>query len=164
MKSNLKLFSDKLDTFIGRLFISVNEEDRLILLGINKHQDFIYQYYSVPANGKCDKIKIQLLEYFSGKRKHFSLEFSFPGATAFQIKVWKSLLTIPYGQTSSYGDVTKIINNKKGYRAVGNAVGKNRIPIIIPCHRVIKSSGKIGGFTGGIDKKIALLNLEEKFK
>ena len=80
--------------------------------------------------------------------------------TNFQIKVWETLLKIPYGETISYKEEAFLINNPKGYRAVANANGKNNLNIIVPCHRVISNDGSIGGYTGGIEIKEFLLKLE----
>src|SRR5665213_1780278 len=101
----------------------------------------------------------QLNDYFSGKRKSFSLKLDFKG-TEFQKKVWAALLTIPFGETRSYGQIAKQIKNPKAVRAVGAANGKNPISIIAPCHRVIGSTGKLTGFAGGLETKGFLLALE----
>ncbi len=101
----------------------------------------------------------QLEEYFKGERKEFDLPLS-PRGTEFQKKVWQALLQIPYGHTASYGDIAKQISNPKGCRAVGGANNKNPISIIIPCHRVIGTNGKLVGYGGGLENKVYLLNLE----
>lgn len=105
----------------------------------------------------------QLNEYFAGKRKDFSLPLQ-PKGTNFQQKVWQKLQRIPYGTTTNYGEIAKRIDNPKGSRAVGLANGKNPIPIIIPCHRVIGKNGKLTGFGGGLDVKRQLLDLEQSHK
>jgi methylated-DNA-[protein]-cysteine S-methyltransferase len=101
----------------------------------------------------------QLSEYFSGKRKKFSLKLDFTG-TPFQASVWQALLAIPFGETRSYGDIARELGNPKAVRAVGAANGKNPISIIAPCHRVIGSTGKLTGFAGGLKTKAFLLKLE----
>jgi methylated-DNA-[protein]-cysteine S-methyltransferase len=101
----------------------------------------------------------QLNDYFAGKRKSFSVKLDFKG-TEFQKKVWAALLTIPFGETRSYGQIAKQIENPKAVRAVGAANGKNPISIIAPCHRVIGSTGKLTGFAGGLETKAHLLALE----
>jgi len=101
----------------------------------------------------------QLDEYFDGKRKTFDLSLSLKG-TDFQQTVWKQLQEIPYGQTISYSLLAKAIGRPKACRAVGSANGKNPIPIIIPCHRVIAANGALGGYSSGLDTKIQLLELE----
>ena len=103
----------------------------------------------------------QLNDYFSGKRKSFSLQLDFKG-TEFQKKVWAALLTIPFGETRSYGQIAKQIKSPKAVRAVGAANGRNPISIIAPCHRVIGSTGKLTGFAGGLETKARLLALERE--
>lgn len=103
---------------------------------------------------------IQLDEYFQGKRTTFSLPFKLTG-TPFQLAVWKELQNIPYGKTTSYKEIAQKINKPKAYRAVGMANNKNPLPIIIPCHRVIGSNGKLIGYAGGLKLKNYLLELEQ---
>lgn len=103
---------------------------------------------------------IQLDEYFQGKRTTFSLPFKLTG-TPFQLAVWKELQNIPYGQTTSYKEIAQKINKPRAYRAVGMANNKNPLPIIIPCHRVIGSNGKLIGYAGGLNLKNYLLELEK---
>lgn len=101
----------------------------------------------------------QLKEYFDGKRKKFDLKLDFEGTT-FQKNVWQALLTIPFGETRSYGQIASQVQSPKAVRAVGGAVGRNPVSIITPCHRVIGSSGKLTGFAGGMKNKVYLLELE----
>lgn len=101
----------------------------------------------------------QLDEYFAGDRKQFDLPLKLSG-TDFQVRVLEELQRIPYGETTSYGAIAKSIGRPKAMRAVGAANGRNPIPIIIPCHRVIGSGGDLTGFGGGLDTKAALLRLE----
>lgn len=100
-------------------------------------------------------------DYFKGNhQKNFDLPIELHG-TPFQKKVWNELLNIEYGSTKSYKDIAAAIAAPKAVRAIGTAIGQNPVPIIIPCHRVINTNGKLGGFTGGLDKKIKLLELEK---
>jgi methylated-DNA-[protein]-cysteine S-methyltransferase len=101
----------------------------------------------------------QLKEYFQGKRKSFSVKLDLIG-TRFQHQVWQALLTIPFGETRSYGELARRLGNPKAMRAVGAANGKNPISIVVPCHRVIGASGKLIGFAGGLKIKAFLLQLE----
>ncbi len=101
----------------------------------------------------------QLDEYFAKKRKRLALPFTMMG-TEFQKKVWKSLSDIPYGVTVSYADIAKAIHKPRAVRAVGMALGKNKLPLIIPCHRVISRNKTIGGFASGTSIKKFLLELE----
>jgi methylated-DNA-[protein]-cysteine S-methyltransferase len=101
----------------------------------------------------------QLNDYFAGKRKTFSVPFDFVG-TPFQKRVWQALTTIQFGETPSYGEIARQIGRPKAARAVGAAVGRNPISIMVPCHRVIGSNGKLTGFAGGLGTKESLLRLE----
>lgn len=103
--------------------------------------------------------EVQLNEYFRGKRDSFSIPIVLNG-TEFQQKVWKQLQSIPFGQTISYQELAERVGDSKKARAVGNANGKNPIPIIVPCHRVIAKDGSLGGFGGGLPIKRYLLELE----
>jgi methylated-DNA-[protein]-cysteine S-methyltransferase len=102
----------------------------------------------------------QLGEYFSGKRKAFSVALDLRG-TRFQKDVWEALLAIPYGETRSYGQLAKQLGNPRATRAVGAANGRNPVSIIVPCHRVMGSSGELTGFAGGLETKAQLLTLEK---
>lgn len=101
----------------------------------------------------------QLEEYFAGRRTSFTVRLD-PAGTAFQRKVWNALLTIPFGETRSYGQIAKQIGSPAAVRAVGAANGRNPIAIVTPCHRVIGATGKLTGFAGGLDAKALLLGLE----
>lgn len=106
--------------------------------------------------------------YFSGREPDLNLPLHF-GGTAFQNEVWEILCTIPYGKTTTYGEIAKIMAEKRGLKsmssqAVGGAVGKNPISIIVPCHRVVGSNGSLTGYAGGISKKIELLKLEKAYR
>jgi len=98
--------------------------------------------------------------YFGGHRANFPDKLDLSGATTFQRKVWETTRLIPYGETRSYAWVAEQIKPPKALRAVGQALSRNPLPIIVPCHRVVASSGKLGGFTGGIEGKKRLLHLE----
>ena len=102
---------------------------------------------------------VQLREYFEGTRRTFDLDLA-PGGTAFQRQVLDALLTIPYGETRSYADVARQVGRPAAVRAVGAANGRNPLPIVIPCHRVIGRDGSLTGFGGGLDAKRFLLDLE----
>ncbi len=147
------------DTPIGELLLA-GEADALSMIGfpegkMRRDPDADWIYNEEPF---ADAQR-QLAEYFSGKRKDFELPLSLTG-TEFQVSVLKALQEIPYGETTSYGAIAKQIGRPKAVRAVGAANGRNPIPIIVPCHRVIGSSGDLTGFGGGLDTKEALLRLE----
>ena len=105
----------------------------------------------------------QLGEYFEGKRQSFSISLN-PEGTDFQKKVWKALLDIPYGKTTSYLDLSKVLGDLKAIRAVASANGKNPLWIVVPCHRVIGSDGSLTGYAGGLHRKKWLLNHESPAK
>lgn len=118
-----------------------------------------------PGKSEKDEVfhlfKNQILEYLSGTRKNFDhIDLLDLGGTDFQKSVWKALLEIPYGQTSSYKQIANLIGNPKAVRAVGTACGNNPFLIIIPCHRIVKSDGSLGGFAYGSEIKKKLLKLE----
>lgn len=113
-----------------------------------------------PLIAQCRQ---QLEEYFAGKRKSFDLPLC-PKGTEFQKKVWTSLCEIPYGETRTYGEIAAAVGNPKAARAVGMANNRNPISVLVPCHRVIGSGGKLVGYGGGLDKKKFLLDLEQKYR
>jgi methylated-DNA-[protein]-cysteine S-methyltransferase len=102
----------------------------------------------------------QLQEYFAGQRTVFDLAMDLGAGTAFQQEVWHALLAIPFGAHCSYGGIAQRIGRPKAVRAVGAAVGRNPIGIIVPCHRVLGASGALTGYAGGLERKIALLQRE----
>ncbi|MGZ5242814.1 MAG: methylated-DNA--[protein]-cysteine S-methyltransferase [Bacteroidia bacterium] len=119
---------------------------------------------SLPSlNPLLNECKKQLNEYFAGERKQFSVPLD-PDGTDFQKKVWKALIEIPYGKTASYGDLALKLGDKNLMRAVGGANGRNPIAIIIPCHRIIGTSGTLTGYAGGLWRKKWLLDLENPNK
>jgi O-6-methylguanine DNA methyltransferase len=103
----------------------------------------------------------QLREYLQGARKQFELPLDLRG-TEFQMKCWNALLQIPYGKTASYADVARLVGSPRGFRAVGMANNRNPVAIVVPCHRVVETNGKMGGYGGGIPVKEWLLRLENR--
>lgn len=101
----------------------------------------------------------ELREYFAGRRRTFTVKLDLEG-TEFQRKAWQAMRKIPFGETISYGDQARKVGKPKAYRAVGSANGKNPIPIIVPCHRVLASDGSLGGYSLGLSMKRRLLALE----
>lgn len=132
----------------------ITENDKL--KGIN----FVESYKETTKDDSFQKeIKKELMEYFEGKRKVFEIPLEVEG-TEFQKKVWTEMAKIPFGERMSYGELAKKSGCPKGARAVGLACNKNKIPIIIPCHRVVGKNGNLTGFAGGLDIKAQLLKLE----
>lgn len=148
---------------IGRLSITVEDEalTEVLFLGGKMQDD---RLFAAPnERGLMGEVLKQLKAYFAGKLHDFDLPLA-PKGTAFQKKVWKQLEKIPYGVTKSYLDIARAIGKPSGPRAVGMANGRNPIPIIVPCHRVIGTSGKLVGFGGGIPtKKWLLLHENPRF-
>jgi methylated-DNA-[protein]-cysteine S-methyltransferase len=103
----------------------------------------------------------QLAEYLVGRRTEFTVPLK-PEGTAFDHRVWDAVAAIPYGETVTYGEIARALGNPKGARAVGTANGRNPIPIIIPCHRVVAAGGRLGGYGGGLPLKRRLLDLETR--
>lgn len=117
-----------------------------------------------PLVEDSEKLEIyagEIMEYFEGERKIFSIPLDYNG-TAFQLAVWNALCEIPYGQTNSYSDIAKSINKSAAVRAVGTAIGANPILITVPCHRVVGKNGSLTGYRGGLEMKTKLLELERK--
>ena len=151
------------DFEIGELAIC-EENGKIVLVNVVKTKEDIEEMAKNSIQKETSLIKNtkqQLDEYFAGKRKKFDIPIKLDG-TDFQIKVWKELLKIPYGETCSYLDIAKCIGNPKASRAVGMANNKNKIIIIVPCHRVIGSNKKLVGYACGLDVKEKLLELERE--
>ncbi|MBP7775562.1 MAG: methylated-DNA--[protein]-cysteine S-methyltransferase [Acidobacteria bacterium] len=114
----------------------------------------------VESADEFASVTVQLREYFAGRRTSFDIDVE-PHGTDFQRRVWRALVEIPYGETTSYGALARRIGAEKAVRAVGLANGANPIAVVIPCHRVIGASGALTGFGGGLPTKRALLDLEQ---
>lgn len=151
----------KMQSMIGPLFLVAGEQ------GL---QEIFFEKQDVPMIDKNDKSNIvkvllkaskQIEEYFSGKRIEFDVPLDIIGSE-FQKRVWRELCKIPYGKTCSYKDIANALHDPNASRAVGSANGRNPLCIIIPCHRVISSDGSLGGYSGGLDKKLKLLHLEKE--
>lgn len=115
---------------------------------------------TVSQHPLLDKAIAQLEDYFAGQRQAFDVPLDTSFGTPFQQAVWQALQSLDFGQTVSYGDIAQTIGKPQAVRAVGGAVGKNPIGIIVPCHRVVGRDGSMTGYTGGMERKIALLKLE----
>ncbi len=111
-------------------------------------------------SGFSDRVIAQIREYLRGERREFALDCHLEG-TDFQRRVWAELIRIPYGETRTYGQIARAIGQPGSARAVGGANNKNPIPIVIPCHRVVGADGGLVGYAGGLDMKLALLDLEQ---
>ena len=146
---------------IGQLLLA-GSADALQVIGFPhgdkaRRADIGWERYGEPFK----KTARQLNEYFAGERREFELELA-PEGTKFQVEVLEALRGIPYGETRTYRDIAVAVGRPKAVRAVGNANGRNPLPIVIPCHRVIGSDGSLTGFGGGIEVKRYLLDLEQQ--
>jgi methylated-DNA-[protein]-cysteine S-methyltransferase len=142
---------DALDTPIGTLYLLVAGE---ALSGLR------FKKPHIRAGAAPENIRAELTGYFEGRVREFTLGVELSGGTEFEKQVWLALGEIPYGQTRSYKWLAGRVGRPGGSRAVGQALAKNPVPIVLPCHRVIESHGKIGGYTPGVDFKRRLLALE----
>lgn len=140
-------------------------ETRLVSMAVTAGEDALMRIRlgtraPRPAASSFEQqIARELTEYFEGTRTQFSVPLK-PEGTTFQRAVWNALEQIPYGETRTYGDIARAVGNPSASRAVGMANHHNPIPIMIPCHRVVATGGKLGGFGGGVDLKRRLLQLE----
>jgi len=153
------LFYVRPDSPVGPLFLAASTKGlvRLEFEGrVQKLNPAILLQESEPA---LEPYLGELNEYFLGKRREFSMPLDLRG-TAFQLACWRALLEIPYGETRSYRDIAEAIGHPHAYRAVGMANNRNPVAIVVPCHRVIASSGSLCGYGGGLDLKRRLLDLE----
>ncbi|OEF85283.1 methylated-DNA--[protein]-cysteine S-methyltransferase [Vibrio splendidus] len=142
------------DAPIGKMIIVSNGVSLIEIDHVN-HEELMIS----NPDDLCQLAMRQLDEYFAGKRTSFDLPLM-PQGTAFQKAAWQALTTIPYGETISYGEQAKRMDNPKAVRAVGGANGKNPFSIVVPCHRVIGANGTLTGYTGGMNRKEWLLAFE----
>lgn len=153
------MWFDEFATPVGKLTVAVDDSGvRHVLFETNRHP--------IPApnewkrdNQATREVREQLLQYFSGDRKGFDLQVN-PVGTPFQRKVWMALAKIPHGRTWSYGELAAKVGRPAAARAVGAASGRNPLPILLPCHRVVGSDGSLTGFGGGLTVKAWLLSHE----
>lgn len=147
------------DTPIGSILLAGDEEG-LKLIGFQGEKTRESPAADwIEDSAAFQKVKQQLTDYFRGELQDFTVKLA-PHGTSFQLKVLSALTRIPYGETCSYAELARAIGHPKAARAVGAANGRNPLPIIIPCHRVIGSTGDLVGFGGGLPVKRYLLNLE----
>ena len=149
------------DSPLGPIILAISHD---ALCGLwfddQRHQPDTSAWPQTPDHPVAKQARTQLDEYFAGQRTAFDLPLSLSGGTAFQQAVWRALLHIPSGATRSYGALSADIGRPGAVRAVGGAVGRNPVSILVPCHRVIGASGALTGYAGGLERKIALLQLE----
>ena len=151
----MPLFKSSFNSPIGKIGLLADEAN---LISLSFTDPNFNELKAKKNTDRFEDIILQLNQYFYEGRKSFNLNYELL-ATDFQSMVYEEMLKIPYGKTISYSDLSNKIGKKKAFRAVGTACGKNPLPLIIPCHRVLGKSG-LGGFTGGLDIKRFLLTLE----
>jgi methylated-DNA-[protein]-cysteine S-methyltransferase len=153
IKAKFEGFVSELHTTTGYIRMYANEK---AITKIKFYDTSVIEY----PNHITELAKVEMAAYLAGELRQFTLPLA-PAGTPFQRSVWEQLLNIEYGETASYLDIAKAINNPKACRAVGAANGKNPIAIVIPCHRIVGANGSLTGYAGGLARKSFLLNLEQ---
>lgn len=166
----MKAYLDTADTPAGPLTFAVNEDGALIRAHFEESDDPSdiedelrsdgYEYFIQESN-RTARLREELSEYQSGERREFTVPLAFSG-TPWQREVWGALTRIPYGETRSYAQVADMVGRPGAARAVGGANACNRLPLVVPCHRVIAADGSLGGFNGGLHLKERLLEHERR--
>lgn len=161
MKFSAKNVQTHCESPLGRLLLAACGEK---LSGVwfdgQPHLPDMTTWSTAPAHPVLQQAQTQLNDYFAGRLTHFDLPLDLSSGTEFQQQVWRALLTIPFGSTCSYGALSATIGKPGAVRAVGGAIGRNPLGIVIPCHRVIGANGALTGYTGGLQHKVTLLQLE----
>ena len=146
---------------LGRMLITADERALTGLYFVGQKYEAVpaLDWIEDPRHPVLEQARNELAEYFAAQRTQFELPLA-PSGTAFQRDVWRALEMIPSGTTTSYGELARSLGTPESVRAVGAAVGRNPISIVIPCHRVVGSTGSLTGYAGGLERKRALLALE----
>ncbi len=163
--ASVRIFYEWIDAPFGKVFLAKTERGLCRVSFRRKEDDLVDDLEKralLPekAAGQLDPERRQFGEYFEGKRRHFELPVEIRWGTPFQRKVLEAANEIPFGQCECYTDLAERIGHPKAQRAVGNALGKNPVAIVIPCHRVVAAGGRLGGYTGGLDIKRTLMSIE----
>lgn len=161
MKIAIKMIQTRYDSPLGPIILAARH-GRLAGLWFvgQRHLPDMTSWANASAEPVLQSARQQLDEYFAGQRQHFDLPLDLSSGSPFQQAVWQALLAIPFGASSSYGAVSAVIGRPRAVRAVGGAIGRNPLGIVVPCHRVIGADGSLTGYAGGLDRKTALLRLE----
>ena len=161
MKSMSVRACTRFDSPLGRMLLAATDRG---LAGVwfedQRHGPDARGWPEDPAHPVLVEAVAQLREYFAGEREAFALRLDLQAGTPFQQDVWHALLAIPPGGTTSYGDLARRLGRATAARAIGAAVGRNPISIVVPCHRVLGTGGGLTGYAGGLERKTALLRLE----
>jgi methylated-DNA-[protein]-cysteine S-methyltransferase len=157
----------ELDSPVGTLLAAVTDRGLVRLAYEDGERDTVLEDLArrisprvLEAKGRLDPLARELDEYFAGRRRAFDLPIDWTLSHGFTRRVLQATAKIPFGSVETYKDVAGQAGSPRGYRAAGNALGSNPIPIVVPCHRVIASGGKLGGYTGGVERKLKLLAVE----
>jgi methylated-DNA-[protein]-cysteine S-methyltransferase len=163
----MKIYYDTFNSPVGEILVTRTEKGlNFVSFPKNTWENFISALSRdksinlIEDEKRFSSLKKDLQAYFSGRKVNFKEPLDLKGGTEFQKRVWKAMLKIPFGQTRSYGWLAQQAGGKNKARAVGSACGANPIPIIIPCHRVIREDGGLGGYGGGLGMKEKLLRIE----
>jgi methylated-DNA-[protein]-cysteine S-methyltransferase len=155
------LYTTHIDSALGGITLAATDEG---LAGVwfdrQRHAPDMTGWQQAADHPVLREAAAQLEDYFAGRRREFDLPLDLSHGTPFQESVWRALLAIPVGQTTSYGALSAGVGKPAAVRAVGAAVGRNPISVIVPCHRVLGADGSLTGYAGGLDRKTALLALE----
>jgi methylated-DNA-[protein]-cysteine S-methyltransferase len=158
---NRTLHCSQFDSALGRMLLAATDDG---LAGVwfdrQRHWPDTSGWQADDAHPVLRETAQQLGDYFAGRRTHFDLPLDLSHGTAFQRSVWQALLAIPHGGTRSYGSLSHELGRPSAVRAVGAAVGRNPISVIVPCHRVLGTDGSLTGYAGGLERKTALLEIE----
>jgi methylated-DNA-[protein]-cysteine S-methyltransferase len=161
MKFAATLVQSSIDSPLGRIILAANGE---FLAGLwfvdQRHLPDLPRWPVRADQPVLQRAGTQLRDYFAGRRQSFDLPLDLSCGSAFQQSVWRALLAIPFGATTSYGAISAAIGKPSALRAVGGAVGCNPLGIVVPCHRVIGADGSLTGYAGGLERKTTLLQLE----
>ena len=156
------------DSPIGRLLLATTDRGLVKVSFPNEDEDEVIDQLArklsprvLASPRRLDAVRRELDEYFEGRRRHFDTQLDWVLIQGFARKVLEATAAIPYGAVSTYRDVATAAGNDKAMRAAGNALGSNPIPVIVPCHRVLRTGGALGGYGGGLDVKVKLLELEK---
>ncbi|MFP3853436.1 MAG: methylated-DNA--[protein]-cysteine S-methyltransferase [Anaerolineales bacterium] len=159
-----KIFWDSLETPVGRLHLAATDRGLIEISFLESSEAFLRRLdpksHLIQDGPALARYRRQLQEYFDGRRRAFSLPTDLSSVTEFQRLVLIATSRIPAGEVRSYGEIAEAIGRPRAARAVGQALGGNPIPIVLPCHRVVTSSGRLGGYAGGLKRKRTLLMLE----
>ena len=153
------------DSPVGRLTVAGTKRG-LVLVGFGPHEPLIERLAQrlsprvLEAPARLDEARRELEEYFDGHRRDFDLPLDWSLARGFSQRVLRATAAIPFGEVSTYANVAAEAGSPRAVRAAGNALGSNPMPVVVPCHRVLRTGGGLGGYTGGLDKKEYLLRLE----